>query len=372
VLKRYHCQCGNPVFFRNSTCLVCATPLGYDTALGLLIPLATGERPGEWERHEAAAQTPSAQGTAATHYRRCANLQTPAACNWLIDAALPSTQVFCQACSLNRTIPDLADAAHPENGVYWGRVELAKRRMLAGLLGLGLPIVSKFDDAVNGLAFDLVNNQAGAKPILTGHDNGLITLNLQEADDAIRESIRSAMREPYRTLLGHFRHETGHYFWDRLVKNSTWLDPFRQLFGDESQDYAASLQKNYSSGPPKDWWLNYVSSYASTHPWEDWAETWAHYLHMCDTLDTAASYGLTVNAQLLEFTPFTLAALYDPQHETAAAFLSFLNEWTGLTVLMNEMSRSMGQADFYPFVLPNPVVAKLHFVHLVIEQAKSL
>ena len=367
MLKRYYCQCGNPVFFRNSTCLVCATPLGYDSALGLLIPLAVGAQPGHWLRYETQHQGLSALDAVPTSYRRCANLQTPAACNWLIDAALPPTQVFCLACSLDRTIPDLADVAHPENGVYWGRVELAKRRMLAGLLGLGLPIVSKVEDAANGLAFDLVSSHIGENSVLTGHDSGLITLNLQEADDSIRESIRSAMREPYRTLLGHFRHETGHYFWDRLIKNSTWLDAFRQLFGDESQDYAASLQNNYTAGPPKDWWLNYVSSYASCHPWEDWAETWAHYLHMCDTLDTAASFGLTVNAQLLEFTPFSIDALYDPQEATAAEFLTFLNEWTGLTVLLNEMSRSMGQADFYPFVLPNPVVAKLQFVHLVIK-----
>ena len=367
MLKRYHCQCKNPVFFRNSTCLLCATPLGYDTSLGLLIPLAAGGQLGEWVRFASNEPTLANGAAGPVAYRRCANLQTPAACNWLIDAASPAANVFCLACSLNRTIPDLADPTHPENGMHWGRVELAKRRMLAGLLGLGLPITSKYEDAANGLAFDLVSSQVGAKAVMTGHDSGLITLNLQEADDAIRESIRNAMREPYRTLLGHFRHETGHYFWDRLIRNSEWLSPFRQLFGDESQDYTASLQNNYTNGPPRDWWLNYVSSYGSSHPWEDWAETWAHYLHMCDTLDTAASYGLTVNAQLLEFTPFTMDALYDQNEQTAGEFLTFLNEWMGLTVLLNEMSRSMGQSDFYPFAMPNVVVAKLHFVHLIIK-----
>ena len=243
--------------------------------------------------------------------------------------------------------------------------------MLAGLIGLGLPIISKVDDSFNGLAFDLVTSQPGAGTVLTGHDNGLITLNLQEADDAIRESIRTAMGEPYRTLLGHFRHETGHYYWDLLVKNSPLLEDFRQLFGNELQDYASSLQQNYAVGPSSDWWLSHVSGYASSHPWEDWAETWAHYLHMCDTLDTAVSFGLSVNSQLLEFTPFTMDALYAPQDENAPAFLSFLNEWAGLTVLLNEMNRTMGQSDFYPFVLPNPVVAKLHFVHLVIRAGKT-
>ena len=371
MLKRYHCQCGNPIFFRNSTCLVCNTPLGYDTKLGLLLPLTEGPVAGTWQRQASGNHFEQGTGTppfeqVTSYYRRCANLPTAVACNWLINAAVPITTTLCLACGFNRTIPDLMDAARPENSLYWGRIELAKRRMLAGVLGLGLQVVSKFEDAENGLAFDLVSDQPGATAVLTGHDSGLITLNLQEADDAAREAIRSSMHEPYRTLLGHFRHEMGHYFWDRLIKNSNFLVPFRQLFGDESQDYATSLQNNYTYGPPDNWQLNYISSYASTHPWEDWAETWAHYLHMRDALDTAISFGLTVNSALLEFTPFTSAALLNPNDETAASFLSFLNEWTGLTVLLNEMNRTMGQADFYPFAIPGLAVAKLHFVHVVI------
>ena len=375
MLKRYNCQCGNPIFFRNSSCLACATQLGYESHLGLLIPLKETPAEGTWERYEVANQnSPESAGLqqsqATKHYRRCANLPTAAACNWLINSTEPPTTTLCVACSLNRTIPDLSDPEKPQNSVFWGRVELAKRRMLAGVLGLGLPVFSKQQGSESGLAFDLVNDQPGTSAVLTGHDSGLLTLNLQEADDAARESIRSAMHEPYRTLLGHFRHEIGHYFWDALIKNSAWLDGFRQLFGDESQDYAASLQKNYTFGPPENWQLNYISSYASTHPWEDWAETWAHYLHMRDTLDTAASFGLTVDASLLEFTPFAPESLRFPNETTSTSFLTFLNEWTGLTVLLNEMSRTMGQPDFYPFALPTPAVAKLHFVHVVIEGAR--
>ncbi len=369
MLKRYLCQCGNAVFFRNSVCLACKSALGFDAVLGLLIPLTPASTHSDSDVWELFGQSEVTSGAVGKQYRRCANLQTPAACNWLLDAAEPATKIYCLACSLNRTIPDLTDTAPLENGVYWGRVELAKRRMLAGLMGLGLKITSKADDPVNGLAFDLVTTQIGANQVFTGHDNGLITLNLQEADDAFRESVRTAMGEPYRTLLGHFRHETGHYFWDVLIKNSLWLDKFRQLFGDESQDYASSLQNNYAVGPPTDWFLNHVSSYASSHPWEDWAETWAHYLHMCDTCDTATSLGLVVNSQLLEFTPFTLDALYDTQNENAVSFLTFINEWAGLTVLLNEMNRTMGQSDFYPFVLPDAVVTKLHFIHLVVRAA---
>ena len=390
MLKRYNCQCGNPIFFRNSSCLVCKAQLGYDSELGLLVSVKPAQLEGTWERYDAANQNPREQDKSyesnephelakpdgsqhpqeAKYYRRCANLPTTVACNWLIQATEPPTTTLCKACSLNRTIPDLSVNAHPLNSIYWGRVELAKRRMLAGVLGLGLRVVSKQQDPENGLAFDLVSDQPGTSAVLTGHDSGLITLNLQEADDAARESIRSAMHEPYRTLLGHFRHEIGHYFWNALIKSSTWLDGYRQLFGDESQDYTASLQKNYSFGPPDNWQLNYISSYASTHPWEDWAETWAHYLHMRDTLDTAVSFGLTVDASLLEFTPFTTDALRFPNETTATSFLTFLNEWTGLTVLLNEMSRTMGQPDFYPFALPVPAVAKLHFVHAVIESTR--
>ncbi|MGS0756587.1 putative zinc-binding metallopeptidase, partial [Roseateles sp. GG27B] len=141
----------------------------------------------------------------------------------------------------------------------------------------------------------------------------------------------------------------------------------RRLFGDENQDYAASLKKNYENGPRADWALHYVSAYASVHPWEDWAECWAHYLHMRDTVDTAVSYGLSINSSQLEFTPFKLNVLYLPEHASAPHFLAFLNHWTQLTMLLNGMTRAMGQPDFYPFVLAHEVVAKLHFIHLVVS-----
>ena len=152
----------------------------------------------------------------------------------------------------------------------------------------------------------------------------------------------------------------------RCVAGTPWLEGFHRLFGDETQDYAAALQRNYDEGPPADWPLHFVSAYASTHPWEDWAECWAHYLHMRDGIDTALSFGLSMDRFELEFTPFTLDALYQPEHPDAEQFLAFMNHWTQLTTMLNEMSRSMGQADFYPFVLPRQAVAKLHFIHLLV------
>lgn len=365
--RNYHCQCGQPVFFRNSTCLACGTALGYDCTRGLLLALQPGPQPGVWQ----AWPTPALPGSDASPaadaplYKRCQNLSSPARCNWLLAADDPHG--MCRACRLNRTIPDLANPNEPDNGELWGRVELAKRRLVSALILLKLPVASRIsEDPARGLMFDFLRTPYNGPHVMTGHDTGLITLNIDEADDAKREAVRQAMREPYRTLLGHFRHEVGHYYWDRLVAGTPWLEGFHALFGDETADYAASLQRNYEQGPPADWRQRFVSAYASTHPWEDWAECWAHYLHMRDAIDTALSFGLSVDRFDLEVTPFTRDALYLPDHPDAEEFLGLLNHWTRLTTMLNEMSRSMGQPDFYPFVLQPGVVAKLHFIHGVV------
>jgi hypothetical protein len=201
--------------------------------------------------------------------------------------------------------------------------------------------------------------------VVTGHAEGVITLDVEEADDAHRERLRAALREPYRTLLGHLRHEIGHYYWWRLVGQTRWLAPFRTVFGDERQPYDAALEAHYQSGPPADWQDRHVSAYASAHPWEDWAETWAHYLHMVDTLDTASSFGFDARGAGLRYESFTPDALYRPSLAGATEFLGFVNSWIELTGVLNELSRSMGQPDLYPFVLSSAAVAKLQFVHLV-------
>ena len=367
--RNYHCQCGQPVFFLNSTCLACQTPLGYDPERGRLLPLMPGPQPDTWRLWQAPS-APEADANLAGKedapvYKRCRNLSTPARCNWLVPLKDPLE--LCRACRLNRTIPDLSNAAEPDNGYLWGLVEVAKRRLVSSLILLHLPVASRIsEDPERGLMFDFLRSPANGPHVMTGHDTGLITLNVDEADDAEREAVRKAMHEPYRTLLGHFRHEVGHYFWDRLVAGTPWMDGFRQIFGDETANYAASLQRNYEQGPPSDWPLHFVSAYASTHPLEDWAECWAHYLHMRDGIDTALSLGLSLDRSDLELIPFTVDELYQPDHPQAEQFLAFLNHWTRLTTMLNEMSRSMGQSDFYPFVLPREVVGKLHFIHLVV------
>jgi hypothetical protein len=354
--RTFACRCGTHVFFRNSMCLKCQTPLGYVPGHAKVLPLEPGPEPGTW----------MAGGVEATQ-KYCANRDTPAGCNWMLPADDPHT--LCIACRLNRTIPSLDDE---DNARYWGLIELAKRRLVSELLALGLPVKSKVDeDPERGLMFDFLRSPPEGPAVMTGHAQGLITLNVEEADDSTREKIRFAMHEPYRTLLGHLRHEIGHYYWDRLVMDSRWLEPFRDLFGDERADYAAALKANYESGPPADWASRYISAYASTHPWEDWAETWAHYLHMIDSLGTALGFGLEADDLEGTIEPFAADALYAPDHPGAKQFLSLLNSWIEVTMVLNELARSMGQHDFYPFVMSKPMVAKLQFVHLVVEDARA-
>lgn len=353
--KIWPCRCGQSLFFRNSQCLACNALLGYQPEESRLTSLQPGLQEGTW--------TLDADPDAGL-FRRCANLDTPAACNWLLSAN--DHDSLCIACSLNRTIPDLSV---PENPERWRKVEIAKRRLVAQLITLGLPVIPKSVDEETGLAFDFIGIDLEGNAPMTGHANGLITLDIKEADDAHREQVRAQMHEPYRTLLGHFRHEVGHYYWDRLIANGPWLDAFRNLFGDERASYAEALDRHYQQGAPLDWPQHYVSAYATMHPWEDWAETWAHYLHMMDAVDTALGFGMSAREMDFDYQPFPPSTLYDPEHPGGAAFLSFVNAWIELAGMLNELSRSMGQPDFYPFVLPAAAIAKLHFIHLVIQQA---
>jgi len=345
------------VFFRNSRCLACESPLGYEPISGEIQALEAGSTEGLYRL---------AGSSGEKEYRRCSNLELASGCNWLVEASDENT--LCKSCRLDRTIPDLAVA---DNVECYRRISVAKRRLVSMLIGLRLPVASKVsEDPENGLAFDLLRSPEGGPAVMTGHANGIITLNIEEAEDETRERIRVAMREQYRTVLGHLRHETGHYYWDRLIAGSVWIDEYRALFGDEREDYSAALDRYYNQGPAVSWQQNFVSAYASAHPWEDWSETWAHYLHMMDTFDTALSFGLDPEASIdMQVEPFTSESLSDPNDADSAQFLHFINSWTQLSAVLNELSRGMGLADFYPFVLSRPVVTKLHFLHRVVTAA---
>ncbi len=254
----------------------------------------------------------------------------------------------------------------------WRRIELAKRYMMRAIIRWGLPRPDRIEDPEKGLAFDFLSDgvspNGGGDIIKTGHENGLITLNVAEGDDAERERRRHSLGEPYRTLVGHFRHEVGHFYWDQLVQAHGRNEEFRELFGDEREDYAAALQRHYSEGPPPDWRVRFISAYASSHPWEDFAETWAHYLHMVDALETARSYGIDIRAS---FVPDKTKARINFKSYSAPSVERLVDAWVPLTIALNGVNRSMGQPDLYPFVLSEPVVKKLGYVHDLIASKPS-
>ena len=355
--RAFRCRCGHPIFFRNSRCLACGAALGYDPERAALLALEPGDGTGGWR----------AAGEAASPlYWRCANFDSAAGCNWLLagSAGAMPKQPLCRACRLNRTLPDLS---RKQNRLWWRRIELAKRRLVSALIGLGLPVASRVDeDTAAGLAFDLMHEDEHVPRVVSGYRDGIVTINIEEADDAKRERVRAALHEPCRTLLGLLRYEVGHYYWQRLVAGGPLLAPFRALFGDERADHAQSLQRFHADAANTDWASRHVSAYAGAHPSEDWAETFAHYLHMTDTLDTAQAFGIDARHLELRYEPFTEASLYRRQQADGTAFLGAVNRWMEVTGVLNELARSMGQPDFYPFVLSSDAVRKLHFVHLVV------
>lgn len=330
-MRRFHCQsCTQEVFFENDACGACRAPLGFDPdALDMVAPTET--------------------------LRRCANFEQ-AGCNWLVRDG----SGFCGACRHNRTIPDLNVAG---NVALWRTFEAAKRRLFYGLIGLKLPLRTRAQDPAHGLAFDCIDDvtlpNGDAKRAMTGHDTGVITIAMAEADPSRREYARVQFAEPYRTLLGHLRHEIGHYYWDILVRDDAErLAACRSLFGDDRADYAQALQALYAHGPAADWRQHFISAYAASHPWEDFAESWAHYMHIVDTLETAQAFEVAVQANL------------HPSGRARVPFNAYeernidrlLAVWTPLTIAINCMNRSMGQPDIYPFVLPTQAIFKFEFI----------
>lgn len=346
-------SCGQLVYFENTACMRCGVVLGFNTHLlqmqsftptpdGLLLPIGAQD---------------------SVKYRYCANGLTHNVCNWVVEADGPHE--FCIACQLNRTIPDLGAANHLQ---LWSKIEAEKRRLIYSLLVLGLPLTQDDPEAPQ-LAFDFLAESSVADDdshrVLTGHDDGLITININEADPSIREKMREDMAEPYRTLLGHFRHESGHYYWDVLVRDTQWLEPVRALFGDDTRNYDEALSTHYQNGPLQDWQSLYVSSYASSHPWEDWAETWAHYLHIIDTLETAQGFGLTVAPRIANNQDLKSNVKINPYNSND--FSTIIEHWLPLMYALNSLNRSVGHPHAYPFVLTESVIQKLDLVHRIVH-----
>lgn len=349
-MKLFLCpSCAQQLYFENNRCLACNSDVLYDPD------------PAEF----VIAGHSGAFG--------CANAEE-CACNWVATGS-----GYCRACRLNKTIPDLTIAGNRER---WIRVEAAKKRVIYSLLSFGLAVEAKAAAGEEiGIAFDFLADPIGGGPggerILTGHDNGVITLNVAEADSPEREKRRIAMGETYRTLLGHFRHELGHYYWDRLIRDDEErLTGFRATFGDERPDYEEALKRHYAQPPAPDWQERHISAYAASHPWEDWAETWAHYVHIVDTLEMADSLKWSIGAMQSAsgrlLTPDTDKDGSDrhPGDDgaevapplTGSSFDAALARWIVLSNASNSINRCMGLPDLYPFVISQAVAEKLAFI----------
>ncbi|GAA5483265.1 zinc-binding metallopeptidase family protein [Haloferula sargassicola] len=351
-MQIFHCdECSAVVFFENDSCLSCGAKLAFLPEV-LAVGAVKQDADGLWRspRNEAAK----------AGYRLCRNGLDHQLCNEAIPA--DSDSPLCRWCQFTEIIPDLS---FPENLGRWRKLNAAQRRLLYSLTKLDLPLKNRMQDPVNGLGFRFLADTA--EQVMTGHENGVITLNIAEADDAEREGRREQMGERYRTLLGHFRHEVGHYFWDRLIRDGGRLDAFRERFGDEREDYNAALQRHYAQGAPAGWEQTHISRYASMHPWEDWAETWAHYLHLTAVLETAASCGLSLEPQHHSKPAVDADDLPDELGE--GSFDQLIRAWLPVTYALNSLNRSIGLNDAYPFVLSAPVIDKLRFIHRVIRSA---
>ena len=319
-MREFSCRCGQVVYFENNSCGNCSRQLAFDPV----------------------ALTMAAEETAGSGLSFCMNRSSASECNWLADTSFGDSP--CLSCQTNRTIPNLS---RQKSRNRWRKLDSAKRRMLADVLGLGLPV-----DPTR-LRFDFkedkrINPDAIEEFVSTGHLSGVITINAAEADPVFRESMRKHMNEAYRTLLGHLRHESGHYFYDIVVGESL-IDEARSLFGDERQDYAAALQRHYRTGASAAWQGNFISHYASSHPMEDWAECWGHYLHVRAVLDVASAKGFISDV--------------GPEN--------WLSKFVEFSVSLNEVTRSLGLPDAYPFIQTDPVTAKIKFVHKAIQQYQS-
>ena len=331
-MRSFSCTCGNRIYFENDRCLACGRALAFDVVEQLTLrPVRAGDK-------------------------HCANRDSLKTCNWLVSSP---GDAFCKACALNEIVPDLSDRRRIK--LYY-EVEKAKRRLLFTLLSLGLPVEGR-TERKDGLAFHILADArldgvdldpAADEAVVTGHLEGLITINLLEADPHLRERMRMTMNESYRTLLGHFRHESGHYYWQRLVA----ADPreFRAVFGDERKPYPEALQAYYRDGPPANWRDSFINAYAASHPLEDFAECWAHYLHMVDTLETAADDGVAIEGRKIG-NPFA----------NEATFGSMVEDWRAVAEVVNDLNRSLGLDDAYPFGISDGTAAKLRCVRQLLR-----
>ena len=315
-MKIFRCPaCGTELYFENLVCS-CGQAVGYD---------------------------PDARAFTAD-LPFCANRDS-ISCNW---SCAPG-QSLCESCSMTSVRPDLSV---PGNDVLWARAEAAKRHVLVGLMQWGW-FTARDTGARPEFHMLAEATASGRVNIVMGHDDGVVTIDLLEADSAERVRRREMLGEPYRTMIRHFRHEIAHFLFSRLAASDGFIPAFRTLMGDETSDYGAALDRYYDQGPPEDWQSAHVTPYASSHPHEDWAESAAHAMHLTDITDSFRNAGLCMAGGTEPSWEAFAEAEADPAQLTTAAI--------AISVAMNHVNRSVGQPDLYPFVNTPRTLEKLTF-----------
>jgi hypothetical protein len=349
-MKIFQCgYCDHSIYFENVQCDNCGHISGFRAEDRQMLTFDTEDKKLISDRE-------------GIEYKFCKNKEY-SVCNWVLEKDDP--EEFCSACQLNRTIPKLSDADNFEN---WTHLEIAKHRLIYQLQKIGLPLPNKMDHEKDGLCFDFVARQNNPK-LMTGHANGVVTILIREGNSVLREKARKELKEPYRTLVGHLRHEVGHYFWDQLIRDSPEiLAEFRALFGNETIDYGKALQKYYKTTTQKNWQKSYISEYATSHPWEDWAETWAHYLHIMDMVETGYFFRISVKPTVKNKVLKTRVS-FDPYK--MQNFDTIIQTCVPLSFAVNSMNRAMGIPDIYPFVISPAIVEKLRFIHRLLLSKRN-
>jgi hypothetical protein len=344
-MQTFQCTCGGRLFFNNTICTNCGSEVAWCEVCRRVAPIVpVGGR--------YSCGNPKCGAALA----KCHNYLVETVCNraFPVDPAAPPIVAdpltgvgLCKACRLNNIVPDLSVAGNHDR---WANLELAKRQLLYQLDELGLRYAPADVGSELPLQFDF-KATTPEDSVLTGHADGLITINLSEADSVERERVRKQMHEPHRSLIGHFRHEVGHYYWMTLVEGKC-EDECNAVFGDyRDPPYAEALERHYTEGSAPGWQGRFVSAYATAHPWEDFAETWGFYLDMWEVLSTMHHH-LT-----------SLAA--DPKILPIEALAKTYQE---LGVFFNEVNRTMGLKDLVPEVISDEVVKKLAFIHDLVRR----
>jgi len=340
--------CHGFISFESRRCPTCETNVGFHLPTDSMVAVDDGSA-----------------AVAGQRWLRC-NQSSNLACNWLVpEDGDAHTRGRCFADSLIRREPAADDTLAREKLIP---TATALRRLVWQLFDLKLP-VAPWWQTDGGLAFDLLSSYTTGEKVLIGHANGVITIDVVESLDAYREQLRVRLGEPYRTLLGHFRHEVGHYYQNILVETEPgalrYLAECRSLFGDERISYSDEVARHYKFGAPEGWQSRFISEYATMHPWEDFAECFAHYLHITDTIDTAREAGMVLHADRVRYSaPRDVVPLESYDDEPVERLLY---DWKWMSLAFNRINASMGKHPLYPFEIPPPVIGKIGFVHKVIR-----